>query len=316
MHRRSLLGGAASMAALTPMRRVQAADWPSRVISLIMPFNAGGPSDGFARLVAAELNRRLGDPGVVVMNKPGAAGNLGLAEVAAAAPDGYTLGVATNSVAAHVVLTPRPIVTLDSFTWVANLVFEPSVIVVRPGGVTDLRAFVALARGRPVSVAHAGIGTSHQIALTMLERRGGVELVQVPFTGSAPAKTQIIGGHVDAGCFPLSEALTMVRANQGVALGVTTAERSPFAPELPTFREQGFDVVSGTRRGIVAPAGLPPAIRDRLTGALAQVMQSREIRTLLDNAQIQIEWMTGDALLAAMRENLAQLRELGLTAAR
>lgn len=315
MQRRSLLGGTASVAILGG-RPALASDWPARIISLVMPFNAGGPSDGFARLVAAELNRRLGEPGVVVLNKPGAAGNLGLAEVAAAAPDGYTIGVATNAVAAHVVLTPRPIVTLESFTWVANLVFEPSVIVVRPGGVRDLRAFVAAARTRPVSVAHAGIGTSHQIALTMLERRSGVELVQVPFTGSAPAKTQIIGGHVDAGCFPLSEALTMVRAGQGVALGVTTAERSPFAPELPTFREQGFAVVSGTRRGIVAPAALPAPIRDRLTTALEQVMQSQEMRALLDSMQIQIEWMAGDALLAAMRQNLAELRELGLTSNR
>lgn len=316
MHRRSLLGGAAWVWATERAAWAQAQDWPNRTISLIMPFNAGGPSDNFARLVAVELSRRLGDPGVVVLNKPGAAGNLGLAEVAASAPDGYTIGVATNAVTAHMVLTPRPIITLDSFTWIANLVFEPSVIVVRPGGVADLRAFVEMARNRPVSIGHAGIGTSHQIALTMLERRSGVEFVQVPFTGSAPAKTQIIGGHIDAGCFPLSEVLTMVRANQGVALGVTTAERSPFAPDLPTFREQTFDVVSGTRRGIVAPAGLPAAIRDRLAAALAEVMRLAEIRTLLDGMQIQIEWMTGDEVLAAMRQNLAQLRELGLTASR
>jgi tripartite-type tricarboxylate transporter receptor subunit TctC len=316
MQRRSLLGGAASATVLGARRPALAQAWPGRTISLIMPFNAGGPSDNFARLVAVELNRLLGDCGVVVLNKPGAAGNLGMAEVAAAVPDGYTLGVATNSIAAHIALTPRPIVTLEGFTWIANLVFEPSVIVVRPGGVTSLRAFVEAARVGPVSIAHAGIGTSHQIALTMLERRSGVEFVQVPFTGSAPAKTQIIGGHVDAGSFPLSEALGMVRDGQAVALGVTTAARSPFAPDLPTFREQGYDVVSGTRRGIVAPAGLPAAIREKLTAALEQVMRSPSIRTMLDGMQIQIEWIPGDALLAAMRENLAQLRELRLTANR
>ncbi len=309
MRRRSLLGATSALALTRP---ALADEWPNRTISLVLPFNAGGPSDNFTRLVAIELNRNLGDPGVVVLNKPGAAGNLGLAEVAAMPPDGYTLGIATNSVAAHMVLTRRPIVTLDGFTWIANLVFEPSVLVVRPGGVTSLRAFVEAARDRPVSIGHAGIGTSHQIALTMLERRAGVEFVQVPFTGSAPAKTQIIGGHIDAGSFPLSESLSMVRDGQAVALGVTTVERSPFAPDLPTFREQGYDVVSATRRGVVAPAGLPAPIRDKLSVALEQAMRSQSIRTLLDGLQIQIEWMPGDALLAAMRENLTQLRELGL----
>ncbi len=307
--RRVLLLGMAGAAALRP---AQAAGWPERPLSLVLPFNAGGPSDNFARVLAQQLNQRLGEPGVVVLNKPGAAGNIGLAEVAASQPDGYMLGIITNSVAAHVVMVPKPIVTFDSFTWLAGLVVEPSAIVARPGSFRDFADFIAKARQRGLSVGHAGIGTAHQIALSLLERKAGIELVQVPFTGSAPAKTQLLGGHIDAAIFPLSEVLIMLRERQGEALAVTLAERTRFAPAMPTFRENGFEVVSGTRRGIVGPAGLPALVQQRLGAALAQVMQSAALKQVLDEMNVEIDFRSGPDLLALMRQDEATIRALRL----
>lgn len=319
MHRRALLMRI-SLATAAPIAvaslPVRAAEWPERPITIVLPFTAGGPSDGFARLLARQLHGVLGGPGVVVLNRPGAAGNIGMAEVANAAPDGYTIGIATNAVAAHVAMTARPIVTLDSLAWIANLVFEPSALVVRPGRFGTLGDLLAAARQGPVSVGHAGIGTSHQIALTMLERRAGIELVQVAYPGSSQAKTALIGGHIDAANFPLSEVLGMVRDGQGAALAVTTASRSPFARDLPTFTEQGVPVVSGTRRGVVAPPGLPPALRDRLATALEGVMRAPDVRQMLDGMQIQADWMPGPVFLDLLRQELVALRALGLAANR
>ena len=313
MDRREWLAGM-SLAALA--RPALAAEWPERLITIVLPFTAGGPSDGFARMLARQLHAALGGPGVVVLNRPGAAGNIGMAEVANAQPDGTVIGIATNSVAAHVAMTARPIVTLDSLTWIANLVYEPSALVVRPERFANLAAFLAAARQGPISVGHAGIGTSHQIALTMLERRAGIELVQVAFPGSSQAKTQLIGGHIDAANFPLSEVLTMVREGQGTALAVTTAVRSPFAPDLPTFTEQGVPLVSGTRRAMVAPPGLPQPLQQRLATALEGVMRAPEVVQLLNGMQIQVDWMPGPAMLDLLRQELAALRALGLSANR
>ena len=309
MQRRAMLLGMAGAAGLGEAR---AAGWPERPLSLVLPFNAGGPSDNFARVLGQQLNQALGEPGVVVLNKPGAAGNIGLAEVAASPADGYTLGIITNSVAAHVVLAPKPIVTFESFTWLAGLVVEPSAIVARPGSFRDMADFIAQAKRRGLSVAHAGIGTAHQIALSLLERRAGIELVQVPFTGSAPAKTQLLGGHIDAAIFPLSEVMIMLRENQGQALAVTLAERTRFAPGLPTFRESGYEVVSGTRRGIVGPAGLPAPVQQRLGAALGQVMQSAALKRVLDEMNVEIDFRSGPELLALMRQDEATIRSLRL----
>ncbi len=309
MQRRAMLLGMAGAAGLGQAR---AAGWPERPLSLVLPFNAGGPSDNFARVLGQQLNQALGEPGVVVLNKPGAAGNIGLAEVAASTADGYMLGIITNSVAAHVVLAPKPIVTFESFTWLAGLVVEPSAIVARPGSFRDMADFIAQAKRRGLSVAHAGIGTAHQIALSLLERRAGIELLQVPFTGSAPAKTQLLGGHLDAAIFPLSEVMIMLRENQGQALAVTLAARTRFAPNLPTFRESGYEVVSGTRRGIVGPAGLPAPVQQRLGAALSQVMQSAALKRVLDEMNVEIDFRSGPELLALMRQDEATIRSLRL----
>jgi tripartite-type tricarboxylate transporter receptor subunit TctC len=294
--------------------RARAAEWPEKPISVILPFTAGGPSDNFARVLAQQLNQVLGQPGVLIMNRPGAAGNVGMADVAAALPDGYTLGIATNAVASHEAMVRRPIVTIERLAWIANLVFEPSVLVVRPGTFATLAGFVAAARSGQLSVGHAGIGSSHQIALTLFERRAGIEIVQVPFNGSSQAKTQMLGGHIDGGIFPLSEVLTMIRDGQGVGLAITTAERSRFAPTLPTFRESGMDIVSGTRRGMVGPASLPLPIRARLVDSLRTVMQSAEMNAVLEGMQVQADWLESDAYLAQMERDLAAVRSLNLMA--
>jgi tripartite-type tricarboxylate transporter receptor subunit TctC len=209
-------------------------------------------------------------------------------------------------------MVPKPIVTFDSFTWLAGLVVEPSAIVARPGSFRDFADFIAKARQRGLSVGHAGIGTAHQIALSLLERQARIELVQVPFTGSAPAKTQLLGGHIDAAIFPLSEVLIMLRERQGEALAVTLAERTRVAPTMPTFRENGYEVVSGTRRGIVGPAGLPAPVRERLGAALAQVMQSAALKQVLDEMNVEIDFRSGPELLALMRQDEATIRALRL----
>jgi tripartite-type tricarboxylate transporter receptor subunit TctC len=245
------------------------AQYPDKPIDVIVGFSAGGGTDVMARTVAPFLEKYLGNgASVVVKNVPGASGQIGVTEVAQAKPDGYTLGTYNLPGMMARTLDRKTDYTADSFTFLANVVNDPNVIVTSKGsGLDSIKKLIDKAKADPgaVTVGMSSLGGDDHFALTKLENMTGTEFTIVPFKGSAPARTAVIGGHVTMGILNVSEIAAF--KDQVNVLGAATEKRSPFAPDVPTFKEQGVDLVNGSMRGFVAPAGLPDDVKAKLLDA-------------------------------------------------
>jgi tripartite-type tricarboxylate transporter receptor subunit TctC len=270
--RRLLL--AALAAAILP---VAAADWPSRPIHLVVPYAPGGPVDVSARLLAAPLQKSLGQP-VVVENKPGAGGNIGADAVAKSAPDGHTLVM--GAIATHAInptlYRSFPYDPVRDFRHVALVVQVPNVLVVN----NDLPArtvqeLVAHLRKNPgkVSFASGSTGSTGHLAGELFQQTTGTNMVHVPYKGSAPAVVDLLAGRVHLMFDNLASALPNIRAGKVRALAVTTAKRSSFVPDLPTI--EGFDLT--TWWGVMAPAKTPDLVVARLSREVLAAIRQPEV---------------------------------------
>jgi tripartite-type tricarboxylate transporter receptor subunit TctC len=283
MLRRSLLGALAAL----PLA-AQAQPWaPERPIRMIVPFAAGGSTDVTARLLAQALSGLLGQP-VVVENRPGAGGNIGAEAAARSAPDGHTLLMATSGIiGANSALYRRlPFDPLRDFAPVSLVAFVPNLIVVNPElPVQDIAGLIAYAKARPgqVNYGSAGAGTSLHLAGALFAARAGLDLVQIPYRGGAPAATDLIAGKIQMIASPMVEVLANVQAGKLRPLAVTTARRSSALPQVPTVGETipGFEITLWN--GILAPAGTPPAAVARFSTVLNAVLREEGMRrTLLE----------------------------------
>jgi tripartite-type tricarboxylate transporter receptor subunit TctC len=255
------LGAVAALLVWTPVPTSAQGDYPSRPVVLVVPFAAGGSTDLVARLVAAGMARELGRP-VVVENRGGAGGNIGAAAVARSAPDGHT--VLMGTVATHA-LNPAlykemPYDAVGDFAPVSLLALVPNVLVVHPGfPARSVRELVDLLKANPgrYSYASAGNGTPAHLSAELFEGMAGVEMAHVPYKGAGPALADVMGGHVPIMFDNLPPSLEHVRAGRLRGLGVTTRERVPAAPELPTVAETlpGYETYSWN--ALFAPAGTP-----------------------------------------------------------
>ena len=274
--RRSLL----TLAVLAAAGGASAQTWPTGPIKLIVPFPAGGSVDMVARAVGKHLTETLGQP-VVVDNRAGASGNIG-AEIAAKAPaDGHTLFVSSSGVlAANQFLYKRTgFDTLKDFTPVIRLVNQPNILMVHPSvPVKDVKELIALAKAQPgkVTMGSAGVGTGQDIAARQFSSMAGVSVLHVPYKGGAPALNDLLGGQIQTMFETSPTALPYAREKDGKlrAIAITSAKRSPLLPNLPTVAEAGipgFDSV--TWIGMVAPAGTPKAVVDRLNAELNKGLQ-------------------------------------------
>ncbi len=269
---RALGATAAAAAALAAPRPARAA-WPAdRPIEMIVPYPPGGGVDTMARVVLPVVQQHL-PPGArfVVVNRPGAGGQLGWESAQAAAPDGYTL--AATSVPA---LVTYPIerstrYRAEAFTYIANVVDDPGGLFVAAGSpLRSLGDLLAAARARPGEITYGttGVGSDDHLLVVALEEAAGLKpMNHAPFNGMAPLGTALVGGHLEVGAFNMSEGLALLRDGRIRALGQAAAARWAATPDVPTFREQGLDVVSGATRGVVAPPDLPAEVRGRLEAA-------------------------------------------------
>ncbi len=256
-----------------------------RVISLIVPYAPGGVTDTAGRLMAAAMERELGTP-VQVVNRAGAASQIGLGELARARPDGYTLSyMVLPTVVTHYIEAPRtPPYTQESFQPIGNHHLSPQTIAVRADSPhRTLRDLVEAARARPETLSFS---TSGQMAVPhtqvlMLEQVTGVRFISVHYTGGAPSVTALLAGHVDAFTGGTADSLPHHRSGAFRVLGVAAAERDPTMPDVPTHREQGFDVIAASATGIVAPAGTPIPVVQTLSNAMQRIIESPEHRRQL-----------------------------------
>ena len=246
----------------------QAEAYPDRPISMIVPFAPGGPTDIIARIVADSLSRSLKQP-VVIENKPGAAGNIGMGLAARAKPDGYTLLLTSTAIAVNpAIYKSLPYDPIKDFTPVSELVDSPNVLVVKPdSGMKTVADLVARAKATPGAFNYSspGIGTKSNLTGEELKVRAGIEMTHVPYRGAGPAAVAVLDGTVQVGSVALPAAEGMIKSGQLTALAVTGPQRWPDLPTVPTMIESGYPgFVSVTFSALFAPAGTPQDIVDLL----------------------------------------------------
>ncbi len=256
--------------------------YPSKPIRLVVPFPPGGNVDLSARIIGPELQKFLAQP-VVIENKAGAGGTVGLDAVAKAAPDGYTIGIASpiNHLAAPSLYPNLPYDSIKDFTPVGLVASVPMVLVVGPSSpVKSVAELLTLARARHglMTMASAGSGSGNHIVGELFQAATGVRFVHVPYKGSAPANTDLAGGHVDIHFDQLSSVLTLVQAGKLRPLAVTTVKRSTRMPEVPTLAEAGVaDFDASTTLGLVLPGRASPERVARLHEALSQTLGQQAV---------------------------------------
>jgi len=293
--RRTMMTGCAASAIALPSARSQPA-YPARTITLVVPYPAGGTTDLLGRLVADRFKTGLGAT-VIVENKPGAGTTLGAGQVAKAQPDGHTLLMATSTTLAinKTLYRTLPYDPVADFTPIALVAAVPFALVVNPAlPVHSLGELIAYAKSRPeeLSYGSAGNGSPQHLGAEMLKSAAALDIRHVPYKGSVPALLDVIGGHIPLMVVDLPPALPQIRDGKLRALGVTTAARVGSAPDIPTLAESGlagFELVAW--QGVVAPAGVPRVIIDRLAGEIAKLMSAPETRTKLN--ALALEPLTG-----------------------
>ena len=267
---------AASLPALVVARAASAQAWPAQTIKLVVPFAPGGTTDIVARLLAAGLQDRLG-VSIVVENRAGAGATVGSEAVARATPDGYTLvvsNIASHGISPHVYGNRVRYDAVRDFTHIALIVTNPTVWVANPNaGIRTLADVAARARSaQGLDIATSGAGSSNHLMVVRMGQILGKELNHIPFRGAGPAMQAVIAGQVPMMSDSLPSASAHIRQGSVVAVAMASAQRHAAFPDIPTFREQGYDLASDSWFGLSGPAGLPAPVVDRL---------SRETRAVL-----------------------------------
>jgi tripartite-type tricarboxylate transporter receptor subunit TctC len=259
-----------------------AQDYPAKPIRYIVPFPPGGSSDFIARAIAPHMAEKMGQP-IVVENRPGAGGMLGVDIVAKAPPDGYTIGLAAaGALSSNIHLYPTmPFHPAKDLAPVTMLAMIPFFLVANPSQPGTLKELIAAAKARPgaLAVGYGGNGSTMHLAGELFNMMAGVKLQPVPYRGSGPVSADVLGGQVPLGVVDVPSAIAHVRAGKMRALAVTTKRRIAAAPEVPTFEEAGvpgYEAIGWF--GTVAPANTPAAIVNRLNRETAAALQDREIR--------------------------------------
>lgn len=284
--------------------------FPAKPIRWIVPFPPGGPTDGFSRAAAQKLSEVIGQP-VVVENVPGAGASIGMDRVAKAAPDGYTIGLATTGTHAinpHLYGARLPHDTSRDFTPLTLAVRYVNVLIVNPklpiDSVTDL---VAYAKTNPVTFGSAGNGSSNHLSGEVLKMLTGAPMQHVPYRGSAPALADVIGGNITFMFDILITAMPSVQAGRVKALAVTSERRSPYAPQVPTMAEAGLkgfsEAGSDLWFGIVGPPGIPKPVVQKLNEALIVAMRSPEMRQRISAAGFELWTSTSDEFARVIRQD-------------
>ena len=263
------------------MASAWAQSYPSRPVTLIVPFAAGGPTDVVARTLGAAMSKTLGQT-VVIENKLGAGGTIAANYVAKANPDGYTVFIHHNGMATATGLYRKlPFNPLTDFEYVGQVADVPMTLLARRDfPANNLREFTAYVRANKdkINLANAGLGAVSHLCGMLLQQALGVELTTVPFSGTAPAMTALLGGQVDVLCDQTTQTIPQIKADKVRFYGVTTKQRIQALPDAPTLAEQGladFEVV--VWHGVYVPKGTPPEVVSKLNEALRAALKDPSV---------------------------------------
>jgi len=302
---------------------IRAEPYPTRSITIVVPFPAGGATDVVARIVAKGLSDRIGQS-VVIDNRPGANGAIGSAFVAKAHADGYTLvmgGVNTHAMNDGLV-KPRPYDSAKDFAPIALTAAIPIAFVVHPSlQVTSLGELVALARSRPgqLSYGSSGVGGPHHLAMELFKSAANIDLIHVPYKGGAPQLNDLIGGHILIGSIGLPPAFEHIKAGKLRALALTDAARSTLMPDLPTVAELGFPGFAVSYwMGLLAPANTPRDVIDRLHAETTAVVKAPSTREALAQQGAEIMTSSSDEFKTLVEQEIDKwskvIQHAGITA--
>ncbi|MES2053919.1 MAG: tripartite tricarboxylate transporter substrate binding protein [Pseudomonadota bacterium] len=299
--------GSGLVAAQTPAEKALAAE----SFRIIAPFPPGGPVDSLARFLAAGLGERYKQV-AVVENLAGAAGNIGIEKVKRAKPDGHTLLVVpAGNLTINPTLMPNfPFNIERDFVPITMLAKAPNVLVANPSlNVKNVRELITLAKAKPGKLAYAspGVGSGLHLAGELFKQQADIDLLHVPYKGTGPALNDVLGGQVPLMFSNLPGTLAYIKSGKLVALGVTEAARSASAPDIPTLAEQGVSgVVVTSWYGLLAPAGTPPALAERLAQDAAEILGHSNVREQLKAQGLTGTLMKPAEFAAYMRNETAQ----------
>ncbi|MBY0437565.1 MAG: tripartite tricarboxylate transporter substrate binding protein [Burkholderiales bacterium] len=307
----ALLGAAALFNADAAFAQAKGADtFPSRPVRMIVPFAPGGPTDIVARLLAQRLGEIWGQT-VLIDNRPGAGGNLGVEIAAKAAPDGYTILVTSSSYLVNPALYEKlrwdP---FKSFVPVTNAATSPNLFVVHPSvPAKSMKELIALIKSQPgkFSYASPGLGTTPQLSCEMFKALTGVDVQHVPYGGAGPATTSVVGNQNPMGCMAQPPAVPHVQAGKLRALAITSAKRASSLPDVPTMLEQGFaNFVTDNMNGVFLPAGASPALVNRLHADILKALANPDLRERLQSQGLEPVGDTPQAFAAYVKQQIGQ----------
>jgi tripartite-type tricarboxylate transporter receptor subunit TctC len=318
-YRRTLIQGiavvAVAVAAAPSIAQTAASNWPNKPIRYIVPFAPGGTTDILARTIGERLGAALGQP-IVVENKPGQGGSIGVAELARAAPDGYTIGGGTIS--SHAInatlydkLSYDP---LTSFAPITMYATQPNVLLVHPSvPAKSVRELIALMKASPnkYSFGSAGNGTSQHISGELFKVMAGVSMQHIPYRGSGQMMPELLGGTLLVAFDNIATAIQHVNAGKLRALAVTSVTRSVVAPDVPTMAEAGlagYDISSW--QAVFAPAGTPAPIVERLYTEIARILKTPDIQKRLTDLGLNVSEMTPAQLTAVIKSDVPRLGKI------
>jgi tripartite-type tricarboxylate transporter receptor subunit TctC len=268
------------------------ADFPKQPIHIVVTFPPGGSADAIVRMLVPRLTSKLGQP-IVVDNRPGAGGNVGLAIVAKAPPDGYMLGVgAAGALSANVSLYEKmPFDPIKDFKAVSMLAAIPFVIVGNPSvPAKTLKEVIALAHSQPgkLSIGHGGNGTAMHLSAALFDQMAGTKIVEIPYKGSGPAALDVLAGNVQLAVVDLPASLQQIKAGKLVAYAVTSPQRLAQLPDVPTVAEAGLAGYDSTGWfGVVAPAGTPDEIVKRVNSEIVAALNDEQIKASMRNLGVE-----------------------------
>ena len=293
-----------------------AAAYPDKPISMIVAYSPGGGTDLIARQIAPFIEKYLGGGArIIIVHRPGAGGEIGFAAIANAAPDGYTIGF---------VNTP-PLITVpiertaqfggpQRFELLGNVIDDPCNFTVHADSeIRDLKGLAAYAKANPgkVTVGSSGVGSDDHLLMLMFERAAGVKMTHVPFKGAADVRTAVLSKQITVGAINIGEAMQSIKGGAPLRnIGQFSPARTTVAPELPTAREQGYDIELSSLRGLAAPRGLPADVRERLVKAVADAANDPEFQAKATSVFAPLRFLTPAQFDAVIREAEVGFKQL------
>lgn len=311
MYRRTLLQSAVGALAVSPLARAD--DFPSRAVTMIVPYGPGGGVSVNARALQPYYEKALGTR-IIVENRDGAGGITGYTTGAFARPDGYTITMVTPAITASPWLVPNVRFSPEDYAYIGQVSFVPNMLVVNADSpFKTLKDLVDAMKAKPdeISTGIEASWPSSSVCDALFLAESGCKARVVPgFRGGAEKVAAVLGGHLDFSCQNAQEVMSLYQAKRLLVLAMAAPERSSFFPEVPTFREQGFDITTGVWRSIAVPKTTPQPVQDKLATALKQAMSDPMLKQDFEKVQLTVDYLDPAATRSAIMSEYAEFDKL------